>query len=291
VPRSCTEIRALSHDGVVSHDFSPGYPTDRRSEQRRRHVAEGPVGDFEGMAARVVARLTGERVVIQDDGSKPAMPDIRIDYSAKPPAYIEAVVDVATPYAAMAAEIWKQEPLPADLIWTVHITGRAPRLAQLRHRLPQILGGLHHPPEAGLIEELASLGLRVTGPWEPPPGESGKIHLRPEGAFGNMELLWESLLDWIAEFLASDRTKDVRRKLAATAATERHAFIGVSFTSPGDAYHALRREGRPQLPTLPPRLPPEITHLWVWSVPGLGRCLAWFPDRGWLDVMVHWATP
>ena len=56
-------------------------------------MAEGPVGDFEGMAARVVARLTGERVVIQDDGSKPAMPDIRVDYDDKPAAYVEAVVD------------------------------------------------------------------------------------------------------------------------------------------------------------------------------------------------------
>jgi hypothetical protein len=198
-------MRALGNDGIVSRDFSPGYPTDRRSEQRRRHAAEGPVGDFEGMAARVVARLTGENVVIQDDGSKPAMPDIRIDYNSKLPAYIEAVVDVDTSYAAMAAEIWRLEPLPADLTWTVHITGRAPRLSQLRHRLPQVLGGLHTHPEPDVMRELAGLGLRVTGPWEPGPGETGKIHLRPEGVSGDVELQWGALLDWIAEFLGSER--------------------------------------------------------------------------------------
>ena len=39
------------------------------------------------MAARVIARLTGERVVIQDDGSKAAMPDIQIDYVDKLPGF------------------------------------------------------------------------------------------------------------------------------------------------------------------------------------------------------------
>jgi hypothetical protein len=28
----------------------------------------------------------------------------------------------------------------------------------------------------------------------------------------------------------------------------------------------------------------------VWTVPGLSRCLAWFPGRGWLDPTDHWAA-
>ena len=230
---------ALGHDIVVSHDFSPEYPIDQRSERRRRHAAEGPVADFEGMAARVLARFTGERVVIQDDGSQAAMPDIRIDYSTRPPAYVEAVVDVDSSYAAMAAKIWKLEPLPADLTWTVHLTSRAPRLSQLRTRLPQILGSLHNAPEPEVIQELDRLGVRVTGPWEPRPGETGKIHLRPEGVFGDRELRWGALLDWIAEFLESDDAEDVRRKLATT---------GAANGMPSSAFRSLAR-GMPTTPS------------------------------------------
>jgi hypothetical protein len=102
------------------------------------------------MAARVVARLTGEPVVIQDDRSMPAMPDIQTDYVSKPPAYVEAVVDVDTSYAAMAAKIWKLQPLPADRSWTVHVTGQSPRLSELQSRLPQILGSLRSPLKRSL---------------------------------------------------------------------------------------------------------------------------------------------
>jgi len=50
-------------------DFTRGYPIDLRPQERRKRAAGGAVGDFEGMAARVVARLTGERVIIQDDAA------------------------------------------------------------------------------------------------------------------------------------------------------------------------------------------------------------------------------
>ena len=255
------------------------------------HLVQGPVGDFEFMAARVIARLTGERVVIQDDGSKPAMPDIRVNYVNKPPSYAEVVVDIEPSYAAMAAQIWKPfNPLPAVMTWKVHVTGRA-NLKQLQRRLPEILGDLQRPLELQAEQELASMGVTVLGPWPPGPNRPSGIHLAPTGISGSAVLMWDPLMEWIKTFLESDRAADVRKKLAATAATERHAFIGASFTSPGDAYFALRREGRPELPTSDPILPPEITHLWVWAIQGHPRCLAWFPDKGWLDVMDHWATP
>ncbi len=276
--------------GNVIQDFTPGYPVDLRSPERRRHVAEGPVGDFEGMAARVVARLTGGRVVLQDDGSKPAMPDIRIDYEDKPAAYVEAVVDIEPSYAAMEAEIWKPAPLmPADRFWQVNVSGRS-KLKDLRRDLPRILASLHGPPGPQEARQFARLGVTVTGPGMPRPGESGAIQLMPEGIYGPALLTWEPFLDWINAFLASGRAADVRRKLAATGAAERHAFVGASFTTPGPAYFALRQEGWPELPGDNPALPPEITHLWAWSVPGIGRCLAWFPDTGWLDPIDHWAT-
>ena len=111
-------------DRNVIQDFTPGYPIDLRSPERRRRWAEGAVGDFEGMAARVVARLTGERVVIQDDSTQPAMADIRIDYADKPAAYVEVVVDIEGSYAAMESRIWRHAPsMPADRCWQVNVSG------------------------------------------------------------------------------------------------------------------------------------------------------------------------
>jgi hypothetical protein len=275
--------------GRVSEDFTPGYPIDLRSPARRARLAAGPVGDFEGMAARVVARLTGERVAVQDDGSEPSMPDIRIDQQGRPPAFVEAVVDIETRYASMEAAIRKVSVIPADKVWWARLAGRAD-IRTLKRKLPGILNDLQSAPGPGARQQLARLGIRVTGPGEPIPGQPGGIRLIPEGVSGFVGPIWESFLGWINEFLASARTEDVRRKLAATGAAERHAFIGASFTTPGDAFFALSYEGRPGLPNAEPCLPPEITHLWAWSAMASARCLAWFPGRGWLDVADHWAT-
>jgi len=253
-------------------------------------MAEAPVGDFEGMAARVVARLTGERVVIQDDGRKPATVDIRIEYTDKPVAYVEVVVDMDPPYAAMEAEIWKSAlPMPAKRVWWVRASAKSRPVKELRKELPRILGSSHGSLSPQEIQQLGRLGVTVSGGM-PRAGEPGVIHLLPEGILGPARLTWEPFLDWIKTFLTSDLTEDVRRKLAATGAAERHAFIAVSFTTPGPVYFALRYDGRPELPDSNPSLPQEITHLWVWSVPGIERCLAWFPDTGWLDPLDHWAT-
>ena len=164
-------------------DFTPGYPIDLRPPDRRMRAVKGPVGDFEGMAARVVARLTGERVVIQDDGSRPAMPDIRIDYAAKPSAYVEAVVDIDTSYAAMDAAIFKGvQTLPSNRIWWVHLSGRS-NVNEVRRRLPTLLETDLSGDE--LAQQLASMGIEsIDGPAIPRLGQTGGIHLVPAGVTG-----------------------------------------------------------------------------------------------------------
>lgn len=269
-------------------DVTRGYPIDLRPQERRKRAAGGAVGDFEGMAARVVARLTGERVIIQDDGSRPAMPDIRIEYATKPIAYVEVVVDIDTSYAAMDAEVSKGvQSLPSDRIWWVRLSGRS-NVKEVRRRLPALLAADTVDP--GTARQLAMMGVTVDGPGIPRSGETGGIYLLPAGTKGSATPAWAPFLDWLAAFLASGEIADVRSKLAATKAPERHAFVGASFTTNGDAFFALHEEGRPELPASNPALPPEITHLWVWTTPGIGRCLAWFPDMGWIDVIDHWAT-
>jgi hypothetical protein len=244
------------------------------------------------MAARVIARLTGERVVIQDDGSKDSMADIRVDYADRPPAYVEVVIDLDHSYASMEAAIHKKSgsPVSADLCWWVEVSPKSRQVIELRRELPGILGRSDGSLGEREREQLSLLGVAVRGSAAPPPGKSGEIYLLPEGIYGPSELSWQPLLGWIDEFLHSIRTADVRKKLAATDAAERHAFIAASFTTPGAAYFALDDDWRPELPDQAPALPPEITHLWVWSVPALTRCLAWFPGTGWIDPVDHWAT-
>jgi hypothetical protein len=273
----------------MNADFTPGYPIDLRSSEQRIRASQGPVGDFEGIAARVVARLTGERVVIQDDGSRSSMPDIRIDYAAKPAAYVEVVVDIDPSYAAMDAAIFKGiHTLPCDRIWWVHLTGRA-NVNAMRRILPSMLDTDVLSQETS--QQLADMGVEsIDGPATPRPGEPGGINLVPAGVRGSAAPVWPAFLDWLADVLASSKTADVRTKLAATNAPERHAFIAASFSTDGDVFFALAQEGHPELPASDPVLPPEITHLWVGSIPSIGRCLAWFPDTGWIDVVDHWAT-
>lgn len=269
--------------------FTAGYPVDLRSPARVARCAAGAAGDFEGMAARVMARLTGERVVLQDDGSSDAMPDIRIERAGRPAAYGEVVADLDAGYASMQAAVTKTAFLPADRIWWARTSARAD-IRVLREQLPPLLNALTGPPGPDLARQLSRLGVEIAGPGEPTPRHRGGIRLHPQGITGSPGGRWEVFLEYLATFLTAPATSDVRRKLGGCGAAERHAFIGLSFTSPGDAFFALNYDGRPGLPPRDPVLPPEITHLWVWTVPGISRCLAWFPDRGWLDPMDHWAT-
>jgi len=160
------------------------------------------------------------------------MPDIRIEYAAQPPAYVEAVVDIDPEYAAMEVEVWKPpRPIPADQVWHVRVSGQ-PNLKRLRRDLPAIIQDLREPP-GPYVNRIAKMGVSITGPSEPTAAQPGGIYLLPEGVSGSPFTAWPVFLDWINNFLASSRAHDVRAKLAATDATERHAFVGASFTAPG----------------------------------------------------------
>ncbi|MGH9891533.1 MAG: hypothetical protein ACREA0_06025, partial [bacterium] len=119
--------------------------------------------------------------------------------------------------------------------------------------------------------------------------QHGVVRMYPAGVVGPSVMQWEPLIEWIAQTVSSPRLADVQTKLARTEADERHAVLGVTFTSPGDVFFALSIEEQ-TLPSEPPGLPRGITHLWLMNASSPGRCIAWFPDRGWLDVRWHWAT-
>ncbi|MDG4833022.1 hypothetical protein O7627_27495 [Solwaraspora sp. WMMD1047] len=285
--------------------YEPGYPVDNRTDGMRRRAFQSHLGDFELAAARVVARLTGERVVLQDDNSAPAMVDIRIDYPDRSPGYVEVVTDIDRSYAAMASAIRGQVQVPTPelgRVWYVTVSPAA-NIKQLKRELPdrlanvQLSGALFetvaweqhlnlHDVEA--VRALAASGVVRLASRPVVTDEEGKAIMYGKGAGGPAGQNWDAFNDWLATFLHDPRQVDVRAKLAATDAVDRHAFIGMSFSTPWAAYHTLSDDYQ-GLPSRPPKVPAEVTHVWVWSYP-IGRCIAWFPETGWFDPSTRWAT-
>jgi len=286
---------------------------DLRPDAKRLQMAGGPTGDVEGSAARVISRLTGKQVVIQDDGKAFQKPDLRIEYTDGVSAVVEVVVDMDPEYAATYSNLLRRGgQLPAivnlddtgrmwwvDVVSGAHISTLLERIAGAVKRLverlgedvPEIITPLDELPQADSpeVEELRSLGVDELGSRRLQPAEEAVVYIRAPGIYGPSEITWTEWLEWVEEYLKGPKTKDVREKLIRSGAEERHAFIAASFTSPWAAYYGLAG-ALPDLPPEAPTLPPEVTHLWLWTVPPTGRCLAWWPDLGWFEPRHHWAT-
>jgi hypothetical protein len=288
-------------------DFTPGQPIDRRPPERQRKQAASYLGDFEGAAARVVARLTGNYVEIYDDGSSRSMPDLKIVDRSGKTAFGEVTQDVDSAYAALGNEVLKRryEVAAPTLrrIWWVTLTPDA-RVNDLVRALPRALNALDadgdvfehvelrqrlqtHPNPT--VRSLAESGVERLASRSAARGEEGLIRLGVVGTGGAVGQDWPGFQSYLAEFLKAQKLQDVRTKLGRTGADERHAFVGLSFTTPWPVYHTLSDEYT-SLPPGPPNLPQEITHLWVWAYP-LGRCVVWSPNQGWIDPRSHWTAP
>lgn len=298
---------------MTSHEvsFTPGTPVDLRPCAQVAKRAAGPLGDFEYGAARVVARFTGHRVTLQDDGSRDRMTDIRIDPADKAPSFAEVWTDIDEGYAAMYSRIMKpQGQLPLELVeprlkrvWFVTLSGSS-NVGRLVTEVGTLLAHLeqwgltfervlehasmkshsHH-----VVQTLAKRGVVKLSSRPCTTEEHGIVRFYPGGISGSPRISWETFITWVNQTLWSPRLKDVRSKLSDTGAAERHVFVGVTNSSPSDVFFGLgdHEEG---LPSENPLLPPEITHVWLLRTPVPGRCVVWFPDRGWFNPMYHWAT-
>lgn len=297
--------------GAPRENYRPGYPIDLRPASRVAKLAGGVTADFEYSAARVIARLTGERVILQDDGSQDRMADIRIEYADGRRGYAEVWTDIQPGYAATYSRLMGRERrLPRPFLiaslrrdWFVTVSGRS-NLRDLEGELEALLGGLeargetfqwvteHETlnsfPDAD-VTRLVALGVVRLSSRPAESTQHGVVRMYPAGVVGPSVVQWEPVSEWIAQTLSLPRLADVQTKLASTEADERHAFLGVTFTSPGDVFFALSIDEQ-TLPSEPPELPRDITHLWLMNATSPGRCIAWFPDRGWLDVRRHWVT-
>jgi hypothetical protein len=184
-------------------------------------------------------------------------------------------------------------PVPAlGRVWYLTLSPNA-KIWQLERDLPGLLADLQDHdamfeiverwPQRHQLSQVRDLADRGIVQLAPRPVRAddettGTIILYVEGTGGRPELDWASFDDWLFAFLTAPATADVRRKLVATGAAERHMFVGASFTTSWPVVYALGDDVR-DLPPNPPRLPAEVTYLWLWWYP-FGRCLAWFPERG-----------
>lgn len=92
----------------------------------------------------------------------------------------------------------------------------------------------------------------------------------------------QALVSWASDYFCGPLTQDVRQKLAASGAPERHVFVLLpGFTlAPAEAVDVLLQDP-PVLPSSPLSLPAEFTHAWLASTWSFGHGLRWSEGARW----------
>lgn len=251
----------------------------------------------EEWARQLIERALNVPVVQNDDGSKDGMHDLEIQYFDR----LAAAVEVVAAADQASIELWKL--VNSDGRWTEpELRGGwmaallpTARARDLRHRLPSLLrefeadGIRSVEPRSGrrksrVDERVAQLGiahLHQSG-TDFPGSIYFTIELPLERSGGFVADTGDALAVWAGEYLSGDRCSDVRRKLASSGASERHAFVLVpGFAEANFAVtDLLMRESAP-LPQVEPLLPAEITHFWAVSTWRTGSGMRWASGDGW----------
>lgn len=315
--------------GPSTVDAVKGYPIDRRTPAQIAAASASVLGDFEAKAARVVARLTGEEVTIQDDNTHDGMPDIRINYTDGRTGFVEVVTDIDRSYAETYRRITRQNDkgsslrLPGELrspsvhrIWFVTLSNRA-NLRNINDSLPALLAKIETNGEffesvttqetlaqvtSQHSAELVRLGVVEIASRAPRESETerhkdGIILLYPGGIQGPADVTWDDFYQSLSELLASNLVLRKVSKLWKAGGDDSHIFIGTSFTTRWAIYRALSMDVQ-SIPPTAPDLPERITHLWLMGAQTPDRCLVWFQREqwcghsgpGWLDASRNWAT-
>lgn len=264
--------------------------------------------EYEEIAQRIVAKVLGVPVVQNNFNNGRSVPDLKIDYSGqdrdRPAGFIEVVSDTSRSWRRLhhALDGGNTELLVPGLtydwwVWpkvNARISTLLPALPGLLRRLDQAGETFDHLRESSdglqrrmraspFFEEINKLGIAELVAGAEANGDAVVRFVLP-GNGGPAEVDMNRLASWSEEFLGDQDISDVRRKLAATNAPERHAFVVVTLMSEWAVHHALTRDGYGQLPGRAPALPEDVTHLWLLGTECADRCIAWLPDRGgWID--------
>jgi hypothetical protein len=230
----------------------------------------------EELARRIVERELGRSVVVNDDGSKPGMYDLRVGPADAPELAIECVRAVDP----IRAETWSEGPSkgPLELAlrgdWIIVHT-RSARMKAIKKRLEPLLRELEDQGlrrfsvervlmrhDSSLFEELESLGV-VSGSCYRLSG-TGKVSLTMEGTGGAVDTQGTAVPGWVGQFLRDPAQEDVLCKLQRSGAAEHHAFIPVVLGGvPWLVDYYLHFTELDQLPTEVPNLPPPVAGVWI----------------------------
>ncbi|EGJ76410.1 hypothetical protein STTU_3622 [Streptomyces sp. Tu6071] len=176
------------------------------------------------------------------------------------------------------------------------------RVKSLKARLPAVLAALEAAdvsdfngswgPGDEWLDQAESLGID-TAHRSPRTVTPGAIHclpaLDPEQAGGWVAETGDGFAHWVGQWLREPSRADNLSKLRRSGARERHLFVLIPMltSAPFTAFDPLLRSPSP-LPTVPPDLPTEVSHVWGICTHGDGDAFHWSPSRGWTGFPKPW---
>jgi len=240
-------------------------------------------------------RELSAKVVQHDDGSKPAMYDLRVEYDDGR----TAAVEVTAAADAETIEFWNLMNTSGRWIvpelsggWVVHVLPSA-RVKRIRAELPPLLQGFERTgkraygrgaPAEGHVQLAEELG--IVRAFQGDTDFPGSIYVYPDLPIERRAAFvgdtGDPVAEWLGPFLKGAEREDVRIKLADAEADETHAFVWIpGFTPAPFVVVDVLMRAEVSLPTHDPDLPAEISHVWAMSDWASGLGFAWSPDRGW----------
>jgi hypothetical protein len=231
----------------------------------------------EEWARRILEKELKRNVVVNDDGSKPGMYDLRVGPADAPEMVVECVAAVDP----ILTETWNVGPAEGPLKlalrgdWLITLTPSA-QVNAIKQRVEPLLQeledrGLLDVPvnyalkryDSALLEKLESLDVTRTYCFRLPG--TGEVHLGMSGIGGAVDSQGTAVPEWVSEFLRDSDRQDVLCKLQRSGATELHAFVFVTFDGAPWPVQSYLTGELGQLPGEAPDLPPPVTGVWVVS--------------------------
>ena len=258
-----------------------------------------PLSDEEAWARDCIREaLPGCTVTQHDDGSEPSMYDLTITY----PDGHSGAVEVTGAVDGDALALWKlvsrrgQPWIERTLAggWIVRVKPSA-RAKDLLRQLPDLLRNLERDGRRVVVADQTSTDqasvvaaqLGIVRALQGSTEHQGSIYVMlPERSLEQMggysPATGDPLARWLTDWVSDSSRTDNLWKLGRSGAPERHLFILVSgFDSGSYAVSDLLIAPGAPLPTMPPVLPAEITHVWAASTWDSGDGFRWSPDGAW----------
>ncbi len=258
---------------------------------KQKRVRNRPEEDW---AARCISEALGNvELRKHDDGSSQSMYDFSLLHPGRNAGAVEVTSELDSDFVelwkiiAPNGEPWVEPNLLGGWLCSVYTYARGKRL---RVELPQLLAILENNGKddirgSGYAQH--AVGLGIPSLERCATSTPGSIWVSPQFPMartsGGVPTTGDPIVQWFNGWVRHPKRLDNRRKLSLSAATERHLFVIIDGFAdvPFEVGVALMNRSGPSFPTMPPDLPPEITHLWLVGMMGSGPGLRWSSDGKW----------